>query len=217
MRSWDVPCPACGHRKGRRECPALGQTICAFCCGTKRLTEIQCPRDCGYLASAREHPAAVVRRRQERDVATLLPAIRHLTERQYQLFFLFQTLVARHVPEGFSRLTDDDLADAAGTFAATLETASRGVIYEHPPQSVVAQRLVTEMKTLLSQMKEQGATAYDREVAIVLRSIEQGAREIRKVSPGETAYLDLVGRLLQVNRAAEAPAAPPAASSLILP
>ena len=217
MRSWDVPCPACGHRKGRRECPALGQTICAFCCGTKRLTEIQCPRDCGYLASAREHPAAVVRRRQERDVATLLPAIRHLTERQYQLFFLFQTLVARHVPEGFSRLTDDDLADAAGTFAATLETASRGVIYEHPPQSVVAQRLVTEMKTLLSQMKEQGATAYDREVAIVLRSIEQGAREIRKVSPGETAYLDLVGRLLQVDRAAEAPAAPPAASSLILP
>lgn len=215
MRSWDVPCPACGLRKGRRECPALGQTICAFCCGTKRLTEIQCPGDCGYLASAREHPAAVVRRRQERDVATLLPAIRHLTERQYQLFFLFQTLVARHVPEGFSRLTDDDLADAAGTFAATLETASRGVIYEHPPQSVVAQRLVSEMKTLLAQMKEQGATAYDREVAIVLRSIEQGAREIRKVSPGETAYLDLVGRLLQVNRATEAAA--PGASSLILP
>ena len=212
-----MPCPACGHRKGRRECPALGQTICASCCGTKRLTEIQCPRDCGYLASAREHPAAVVRRRQERDVATLLPAIRHLTERQYQLFFLLQTLVARHVPEGFSRLTDDDLADAAGTFAATLETASRGVIYEHPPQSVVAQRLVTEMKTLMAQMKEQGTTAYDHEIAIVLRSIEQGAREVRKVSPGETAYLDLVGRLLQVNRAAEAPAAPQAASSLILP
>ena len=217
MRSWDVPCPACGLRKGRRECPALGQAICAFCCGTKRLTEIQCPGDCGYLASAREHPAAVVRRRQERDVATLLPAIRHLTERQYQLFFLFHTLVARHVPEGFSRLTDDDLADAAGTFAATLETASRGVIYEHPPQSVVAQRLITEMKTLLAQMKEQGATAYDREIAIVLRSIEQGAREIRNVSPGETAYLDLVGRLLQVNRATEAAAAAPTASSLILP
>lgn len=217
MRSWDVPCPACGHRKGRRECPALGQTICAFCCGTKRLTEIQCPPHCGYLASAREHPAAAVRRQQEHDVATLLPTIRHLTERQYQLFFLFQTLVARHVPEGFSRLTDDDVADAAGTFAATLETASRGVIYEHPPQSVVAQRLITGMKALLAQMKEQGATAYDHEVAIVLRSIEQGAREIRKVSPGHTGYLDLVGRLLQVNRAAQPAAAPAAAGSLILP
>ena len=150
-------------------------------------------------------------------MATLLPTIRHLTERQYQLFFLFQTLVARHVPEGFARLVDADLADAAGTFAATLETASRGVIYDHPPQSVVALRLVAEMKTMLSQMTEQGATAYDREIAIVLRAIEQGARELGKATPGDTAYLDLVGRLLQVNRAAEAPAAQPAASSLILP
>jgi hypothetical protein len=223
MRSWGVPCPACGHRKGRRECPALGQTICAFCCGTKRLIEIQCPSDCGYLASAREHPAAVVRRQQEHDVATLLPTIRHLTERQYQLFFLFQTLVARHVPEGFARLVDDDVADAAGTFAATLETASRGVIYEHPPKSLLAQRLITEMKTMLEEMKKQGATAYDREVAIVLRAIEQGAQEIggaglpRAESRGGTAYLDLVARLLHVNRAAEAAAAPATSSSLILP
>jgi hypothetical protein len=187
--------------------------------------EIHCPPDCGYLASAREHPAAVVRRQQERDVAILLPTIRHLTERQYQLFFLLQTLVARHVPEGFARLVDDDLADAAGTFAATLETASRGVIYEHPPQSILAQRLITEMKTMLAQMKEEGATTYDREVAIVLRAVEQGAREVRKASApagadsggGDTAYLNLVGRLLQINRGAEPEAQPAAASSLILP
>jgi hypothetical protein len=85
----------------------------------------------------------VVRRQQERDVAVLLPTIKHLTERQYQLFFLFQTLVARYVPEGLARLVDDDIADATGALAATLETAARGVIYEHPPQSLVAQRLVT--------------------------------------------------------------------------
>ena len=150
-------------------------------------------------------------------MAVLLPTIRHLTERQYQLFFLFQTLIARHAPEGFARVVDDDVADAAGAFAATLETAARGVIYEHPPQSLVAQRLAAEMKTMLAQMKEQGATVYDREVAIVLRAIEQGARDIRKASPGDTAYLELVGRLLQVDRAAEAPEAQPAPSSLIIP
>ena len=156
-------------------------------------------------------------------MATLLPTIRHLTERQYQLFFLFQTLVARHVPEGFARLVDDDVADAAGTFAVTLETAARGVIYDHPPNSVLAQRLVGEMKVMLAQVKEQGTTVYDREVAIVLRAIELGAREIRTADPssaearGDTAYLELMGRLLQVNRAAEAAAAPAAASSLILP
>ena len=151
-------------------------------------------------------------------MATLLPGIRHLTERQYQLFFLFQTLIARHKPEGFARLVDDDVADAAGTLAATLETASRGVIYEHPPQSLVSPRLITEMKTMLGEMKEQGATVYDREVAIVLRAIEHGAREIRKVTPGDSAYLELVGRLLRVNRSPDAPAGEPnPAHSLIIP
>lgn len=213
-----MACPSCDLRKGRRECPALRQTICSVCCGTKRLGEIQCPGDCGYLTSSREHPAAVVRRQQERDVAAILPTIRHLTERQYQLFFLFQTLIARHVPDGFSRLVDDDVADAASAFAATLETAGRGVIYEHPPQSLLAQRLVTEMKTMLAQMKEQGATVYDREAAIVLRAIEQGAREIRKTSgtAGDGAYLEVLSRLLQVNRGATAEPTRPA-SSLIIP
>src|SRR5436190_794862 len=32
-----VTCPLCGQRKARRDCPAVGQRICAVCCGTKRL------------------------------------------------------------------------------------------------------------------------------------------------------------------------------------
>jgi hypothetical protein len=110
------------------------------------------------------------------------------------------------------------VSDAAGAFASTLETAARGVIYEHPPQSLVAQRLVGEMKTMLAQMKEQGATVYDREVAIVLRAIEQGAREIRKTSTGDTVYQELVARLLQVNKASAPPDPQPGpGSSLIIP
>jgi len=208
-----MTCRVCGQRKGRRDCPALRGTICPVCCGTKRLTEIACPSDCAYLASAREHPAAVVKRQQERDVASLLPTISHLTERQYQLFFLFHTAIAQHVPDGFARLLDDDVADAAGGLASTLETAARGVIYEHPSQSLVAQRLVVELKTLLAKIREQGGTVYDREAAIVLRAIEKGARQ----TPGGTTYLELVARLLHVQRAKETvPAAAPA-SSLILP
>src|SRR5688572_19649794 len=138
-------CPSCGQRKARRECPALTRTICPVCCGTKRLIEIRCPSDCGYLASAREHPAAVVRRQQERDVSVLLPFIRHLTERQYQLFFLFHTLIAQHKPQGLTRLVDSDIAEAAAALAATLETAARGVIYEHTPSAQPARALAAEM------------------------------------------------------------------------
>jgi hypothetical protein len=210
-------CPSCGQRKARRACPALGANICPVCCGTKRLVEIKCPVDCGYLASAREHPAAVVKRRQERDVAQLLPTIRHLTERQYQLFFLFHTLIARFTPQGFSRLVDTDVAEAVAAVAATLETAARGVIYEHTPQGPPAQALARELKTMLPQMREQGAKVFDREAAIVLRAIEQGARGTTVHTGGPTGYLDLVARLLQVTGSAEpAPqAAPP--SPLILP
>ena len=210
-----MSCPLCGTRKERRACPALHQTICAVCCGTKRLTEIQCPDDCVYLTSAREHPAAVVKRQQEHDVALLLPTIEKMTERQYQLFFLFQNLIARHTPEGFARLVDDDVADAAAAVASTLETAARGVIYEHAAQSAPAQRLAVELKTMLVDMNKQGATVHDREAAIVLRAIERGARETRKVEPGDAAYLALMARLLQRPRGTPQLSQPP--SSLIIP
>lgn len=211
-------CASCGQRKARRDCPALGHTICPVCCGTKRGVEIRCPSDCGYLASAREHPAAVVRRRQERDVARLLPTIQRLTERQYQLFFLLHSAIARHKPEGFTRLLDADVAEAAAAMASTLETAARGVIYEHTPASPPAQSLGAALKTLLAQVREQGAKVYDGEVAIVFRAIEQGARTVRTPDEGDAAYLELIARLLGGAGAAEAPAADSApASSLILP
>ena len=199
-----MTCPLCRQRKARRSCPALTQSICAVCCGSKRLVEIACTPDCEYLSSSRAHPAAVVRRQQERDVATLLPTIRHLTERQYQLFFLFHTAIARHTPDGFGRLNDDEVANAAGALASTFETAARGVIYEHAPESPVARHLAADLRTMLEEMRKQGAKVYDHETAVVLRAIEHGAREARKELGGAgDAYLLLMGRLLQVNRLAQ--------------
>jgi hypothetical protein len=211
-----MSCPICRTRKPRRACPALQQTICPVCCGTKRLTEIQCPDDCVYLTSAREHPAAVVKRQQEHDVAILLPTLHGLTERQHQLFFLFQSVIARHTPEGFSRLLDDDVAEAAGAVAATLETAARGVIYDHVAPSRPAQRLASELKATLADMQKQGVRIYDREAATVLRAIEKGARETRKIEPGDASYLTLMARLLQRNRSGtQLPVEP--TGSLIIP
>jgi hypothetical protein len=170
------------------------------CCGTKRLVEIACPETCGHLGAARSHPAAVVRKQQDRDVAAVLPALQRLTERQHQLFFLFHTVVARYTPEGLARLLDLDVAEAAAATAATLETAARGVIYEHTPSTVPAQRLAAELRTMLKEMRDAGATVSDREAASVLRAIEQGARASTASQP-PTAYLEIMGRLLQVNRA----------------
>jgi hypothetical protein len=210
-------CPLCGSRKARRACPALNKDICQVCCGTKRLIEIACPSTCGYLAAAREHPAAVVRRQQERDVALLLPTVQNLTERQYQLFFLFQTAIVRHQPDGLARLLDDDVAEAAEAVAKTLETAERGVIYEHAPQSVTAARLAAELKTLLAGMRQKGAKLSDREVAVAFRAIEHGARHVRQAAPGgETAYLTLMARLIQQGQAPAEPERRPADPPLLI-
>ena len=194
-------CPLCQQRKAKRNCPALGHSICTVCCGTKRLTVIDCPADCPHLSASREHPAAVVRRQQEADVAALLPSMAGLTERQHQLFFLFQSVIAKSRPDGLARLRDEDVAEATAACAATIETAAKGVIYEHAPASLPAAKLAGELRTLLEQVREHGATVYDREAAIALRAIERGARTLARPED-DMAYLTLMGRLLQVNKAA---------------
>ena len=102
------------------------QQICAVCCGTKRLTEIQCPDDCGYLAVAREHPAATTARQQQLDVELLLQFVRDFSQRQSQLFAMTLTFLVRYQPPEFQSLTDDDVAESAGALAATFEAASSG-------------------------------------------------------------------------------------------
>ncbi len=209
-------CPLCQRRKARRDCPALGRSICSVCCGTKRLVEINCPDTCVHLSTARANPAAVVRRQQEADLTRLLPTIQGLTERQHQLFFLFHSVITRHRPDGFARLVDADVAEAAGAVAATLETAAKGVIYEHQTQSTVAQKLAGEFRRLLEEVRKEGAAVYDHEAAVTLRAIEAGARTIGAAGE-DNSYLTLLGRLLQVNRAADPEAPPATPGSIILP
>jgi hypothetical protein len=134
------------------------------------------------------------------------------------LFFLTQSVVARFKPEGFTRLLDEDVAQAAGAVAATLETAARGVVYEHTPASLPAQRLARDITAMLAELRNQGTRIYDGEVAIAIRAIERGVREAqKKQGPDDTTYLSRMARLLHVRSqpASEESAKP--SSSLILP
>src|SRR5438067_12053559 len=168
-----VVCPLCGIRRARRSCPAVGQQICAVCCGTKRLTQIACPSDCPWLASAREHPAAAVVRQQQRDTAMLMQAMRDFDQRQSQLFLLINTFLLRYQPSELQPLVDDDVVEAMSALASTYETAARGLIYEHRPASLPAERLVTALKPILGQAAEGGGSAFERDLAVVLRRAEE--------------------------------------------
>ena len=222
-------CPSCRQRRGRRSCPALGAQICAPCCGTKRLVEIRCPPDCPYLKSAELHPPAAAQRQQERDLRFLWPILQGLSDAQHQLLLVVQTFL-RDGPPGRAPRTDEELAQAAATLAETYETAGRGIIYEHTAQSLSAQELVTDLKTLFQTQEKEGATIRDGDVAVVMRRVEMAAKGARgalglPAPPGPlaneeavTAYQDLLRRLLKP-RGAGVEAEPTATrpSGLIVP
>jgi hypothetical protein len=210
----------CGERKPRRACPALGRSICPVCCGTKREVEIACPPDCEYLTVARAHPAAVERRRQQSDVTVFLSTLQDLNEDQMGLLSSVLTAVRGFRPDGFARLIDADVAEAAGAVAATLETAARGLIYEHRPGSLAARQLAAVLGDLLKRAPGAGRTAFERSAATVLRRVERTAREARRqIAESDTAYLDLLGRMLKSAESADAAADDPASTppSLIIP
>jgi hypothetical protein len=199
-----MTCPLCNDRPARRHCPALRQTICPVCCGTRRLVEIPCPDDCPYLASARRHPPAIAQRQHELDVALMLPAMSGFTDRQSRFFFVFQSILARHPEEPLRPLLDEDVADAAASVAGTLETAARGVIYEQRPASLTAQDVAAALRQAFDEIAGQfqgPRTPLERDAARALRGIEEAARRVGPlVGDARKGFLGLVGRVMKGNR-----------------
>ena len=195
-----------------------------MCCGTKRLAEIRCPSGCAYLVVAREHPPAAVARQRQREVALVVQLVRDLNQRQSQLFLLAGTCLVRFPSPDLQPLIDDDVAEATGALAATFETAARGVIYDHRPASLPAERLLVSLKQVLAEAAPRGGgSAFERDAAVVLRRIEDAARELRVLAPdNRRAFLDFLERVIrdgaQGRGTDDGPSeAGPDGSSLIIP
>jgi hypothetical protein len=212
-------CPVCHTRKAKRLCPALGNHICTVCCGTKRLVEIACPSDCGYLSTARTHPPAVIQRQQDLDRAMMLPLLQGLSERQARLFLMLSAAASRFRPETLQKLVDDDIAQAAGALASTLETAAKGIVYEHHPASVVAGRMMIELKGVVDEVVKNAGSALERDAAIALRRLEHAAKMMSAVRGNANEFQLLLDRVLTpplgVDEPRDAPASAP--STLIIP
>lgn len=128
----------------------------------------------------------------------LMSTIGRLSEQQLQLFFLLQSMVLAFKPEGLARLTDADVGLATGALAASLESSSKGVIFEQAVASVPAEGLRRALKPVIEEVTKSGGSRAEREVAIVLRGMERGARhEGGHIAEGEMSYLELVGRVFQ--------------------
>ena len=98
-----------------------------------------------------------------------------LSEGQLQLFFLIQSHLLKPAADGLAQPVDAEVADAASALAATLETASRGVIFEHRAETVNGRRLAAELTVVLQEAGKGGGSRFEREAAAVLRAIANAA------------------------------------------
>lgn len=133
------------------------------------------------------------RRRHDDDLRQLMQGAGRLSEGQLQLLFLMHSYFLRPEPEGQPRIVDADVADAAGALAATFETASRGLVFEHQGATPVGRRIAGELRDILVQAGRGGGSRFEAEVADVLRAIERGAAQ---TGAHPRAYLELVARIL---------------------
>jgi hypothetical protein len=157
-----------------------------------------------YLASARAHPPATLARQRERDFRFVVSWLQGLPERTSHLLLLCQAVVRRHRAGAIPPLTDADVAEAASALAATLETAARGIIYEHQAESLVAQRLVGELRTVLTSAARDAAPGFERDAAVALRRLERAARDAASaLEPSREALLNLLDRLPEEMKSAE--------------
>ena len=126
----------------------------------------------------------------------LWPVVQGLSEQQSHLFILLQLVVRKHQADAIPALIDADVADAAASMAATLETAGRGIIYEHHATSGQAQRLATALKATLDKLMPDAPSSAQSRAAAVHRRLEQAARTAdAELGEGPRSYLDLVDRL----------------------
>ena len=74
-------------------------------------------------------------------------------------------MVLSYKPEGLARMVDSDVALATGALAGSLETASKGLIFEEATASVVAEGLRRAMRGVIEEITKNSGSRAEREVA----------------------------------------------------
>jgi hypothetical protein len=115
---------------------------------------------------------------------------------------LAQALILQHVKGVSPAPNDTDVADGVASVAATLETAAKGIIYEHRAVAIPAQRIAdlvsAAIRDLVTRAGSDGAR-LERDAAKALRALERTAREAQKELPDatrpETSWLTVAARI----------------------
>jgi hypothetical protein len=151
-------------------------------------------------------------------VGWLIRAMRDFNQRQSELFLLVCNAVARYKPVEWQTPTDQDVVDGVSSLASTFETATRGIIYEHRPASVTAERFAMSLRPAIMEASRGGGSAFERDAAVVLRRVADVAGDLKTSTGSARAFLDLLERTIQKDVDTNEPNAPAQESTrLIVP
>ena len=167
-----MSCPVCGKRPPKRYCPAMGEKICAVCCGREREVTIDCPLDCSYLIAAhryeREHREA--EHRKPSTPGRARDEVRDEVREEdypYKDVEFSVEFVYRHWPivagiatailtfqSQHKDLRDSEIFMATERLAETYRTLGTGIYYERPPEGLLPAALYNEIQRFLQEFRK---------------------------------------------------------------
>lgn len=143
-------CPICQVRRARRECPAIGKSICAPCCGAEREESIACPLDCEYLAEAHLREKTIDRDRIPNEDVQV--GEEFLRQQEEPLMFVGYALLqaASRTPGA----VDQDVLEALEAMIKTRRTLESGLIYESRTGDAISAAVQTMVERSLTDYQK---------------------------------------------------------------
>jgi hypothetical protein len=147
-----MKCILCEQRKGKRNCPAKRDFLCAQCCGEKRVLEISCPESCGYLKAGRS--------REVEDYKKHLEKLSDANRETYQKAIIEYEDVVAHLEYALARerllsrdLKDRDIVRAVEVLLETYRTEEKGILYEKTSDDLRIEPLRRELRTIIESFR----------------------------------------------------------------
>jgi hypothetical protein len=142
-----MKCVLCGRRKGKRYCPAKNDSICAQCCGEKRILEIDCPDSCEYLR---------VGRNRETDEYTRFVRNMHGRREMHERVLRENQGVVAHLEYMLAQerrstrdLRDKEVAEALDLLLESRRTEDKGILYEKTADDLRVESLRRMMRDVI--------------------------------------------------------------------
>jgi hypothetical protein len=203
-----MKCILCDQRKAKRPCPAKNNSICAQCCGEKRVLEIDCPESCEYLHTGRTHGVKEYIRHLRNADPLKQEKLRRVLDMHQDIVAHLENLLAEERLRA-KQLADKDVAEALDLLLNTYQTEDRGVLYENTSNNLRIDLLRKDLRDIIESYRNPGKTeeqkvlinAEDNRLPLgsaieCLEFIREMVASHIKAQASPTSYVDLLARLI---------------------